>query len=108
MVKHTLRLVSHGKWVKLHVVFDSKAHVGDFCRLHADVVKAEIAMKNDKTTEACDAYGKAIMSLYRLVLGDAATRAIDAWFAEDVLQMVSQINPFIRDRIIPDVEKHSA
>lgn len=108
MVRHTLHLKNGNTSMRLRVKFDSAAHVERFCTLSAKVFSAEKRMKELGSTEACDQYGAAIMALYELVLGTEEARGVERWFGQNVLGMVSQINPFIRQKVMPDVEKCSA
>lgn len=108
MVRHTLNLKNGKAEMRLRIKFDTAAHVEEFCTLSAAAICAEKRMKELGTDEACDRYGAAIMALYALVLGEEAARSIEAWFGANVLGMVRQINPFITQKVLPDVEKVSA
>ena len=108
MVRRTLNLQNGRDRQKLYFEFNTEAHMEEFNRLHAEVIKAELAMKKDGTSTAAEQYGTALMAFYRLIFGEANARALEAWYGDNVLGMISEINPFIRSVVLPDVERCSA
>lgn len=109
MARYTLRLKNNKQSMVCRVEFDAAAHAEDFYRRYAEAVKAEIAMKQPGAQQReADAYGAAILRLYALVLGENAAQSVDAFFGDNVLAMITQVNAFIRDRVQPDVDRASA
>ena len=108
MVSRTIKLRNGMAEMQLRIRFDSAAHVAEFYQRLNDVVRYESIMKEQATSASADMYGRAIINLYELIFGEDATRSIEAWFGDNVLGMVSQINPIISKYIEPDVVKCSA
>lgn len=108
MVAKTLTLRLNGKALRVPVRFDELAHIDEFERLLTACIRQERAMKGPEAHAAAEAYGQAIEALYGLIFGKEWTRAILAWFGDEVRQMISQINPFVLQTVVPAVRAASA
>ena len=107
MVKRELRLEHNGQKLRVPVKFDTQAHIGDFDAYLNACIRWEHAMKEHPSDKADEAYGRAIMSLYTLVFGEQWAKTIETFFGEDALAMVQAVNPYILQRVVPDVRKVS-
>lgn len=102
-----LTLKQKNNMLRVPVRFDEN-QVEEFNRRMNDVIKSEREMKREQTQAAAESYGKCIKALYNLVFGVAQAGAIEGFYGDDVLLMVSTINPFIVSKVLPAVRRASA
>lgn len=107
MVHKTLILRRGGAALRVAFSFDESAHVEDFNSRMTDCVRMERMMKENGTIAAADLYGKSIEALYTLVMGEETAKAVFQYYGDDVVSMVSIINPVIIKDILPAVRRAS-
>ena len=107
MVHKTLNLRRGGAALRVAFSFDEAAHVEEFNSRMADCVKMERLLKEKRTVAAAELYGKTIELLYTLVMGEDTAKAVIQYFGEDMLLMVSTINPIMVKEIYPAVQRAS-
>lgn len=107
MVHKTLNLRRGGAALRVTFSFDESAHVEDFNSRMTDCVRMEHMMKEKGTIAAADLYGKSIEALYALVMGEETAKAVFQYYGDDVVSMVSAINPIIVEDVLPAVQRAS-
>lgn len=107
MVYKTLNLRRGGAALRVSFSFDEASHVEEFNSRMADCVRMERLMKEKGTIAAADLYGRAIEALYTLVMGEETTKAVMQYYGDDVVSMVSTINPIMINDILPAVRRAS-
>ena len=107
MVHKTLNLRRGSAALRVAFSFDEAAHVEEFNSRMADCVKMERLLKEKRTVAAAELYGKAIEALYVLVMGEDTAKAVIQYFGDDMLEMVSTINPIMVKEIYPAVQRAS-
>lgn len=106
-MRTTLVLKGRAGELRVPVTFDEREHVEEFFRRMADAARMERLMKDKQTSASAQLYGQAVMALYALVFGEEGARTIEAFHGEDMLSMVSVVNPFIVRRVVPAVQRAS-
>ena len=107
MVHKTLNLRRGGAALRVAFSFDEAAHVEEFNSRMADCEKMERLLNEKRTVAAAELYGKAIEALYALVMGEDTAKAVIQYFGNDMLEMVSTINPIMVKEIDPAVQRAS-
>lgn len=107
MVHKSLNLKRGGAALRVAFSFDESAHVEEFNSRMTDCVKMERLMKEKRTVAAAELYGKAIEALYALVMGEDTAKAVIQYYGDDMLEMISVINPIIVKYIYPAVQRAS-
>ena len=107
MVHKTLNLRRGGAALRVAFSFDEAAHVEKFNSCMANCVKMERLLKEKRTVAAAELYGKAIEALYTLVMGEDTAKAVIQYFGDDMLEMVSTINPIMVKEVYPAVQRAS-
>lgn len=107
MVHKILVLRRGGAALRVAFSFDESAHVEDFNSRMTDCVRMERMMKENGTIAAADLYGKAIEALYALVMGEDTAKAVIQYYGDDMIEMISVINPIIVEDVYPAVQRAS-
>ena len=107
MVHKTLNLRRGGAALRVAFSFDEPAHVEEFNSRMADCKKMEKLLNEKRTVAAAELYFKAIEALYTLVMGEDTAKAVIQYFGDDMLGMVSTINPIMSKEIDPAVQRAS-
>lgn len=109
----TLRLQSNSGDVKdIDIMIDVDVIAGDFVKKRDEFIVAQkriIAIQREgrKTgfENAYIEYGNALLDFLRVVFGAESILAIADFFEDNYIEMMTQLFPFINERIVPAVKR---
>lgn len=79
---------------------------GRLGRAYENLTKAQEKLKSNPAD--AEAFGNAVLDVFRVVFGDADTERILKFYEDSYTEMLADIAPFINDVVMPRVKSASA
>lgn len=90
----------------VHVDIEIARIIKNYRQLQIELMEAQ-NMTSQGSEQAFEAFGNAVIKLFRCLFGDENTQKILEYFENDYTEMAVQCMPFISDVIQPAIEKYS-
>lgn len=90
----------------IHINIEIGRIAKEYRQLQIELAEAQ-NMISQGSEQAFEAFGNAVIKLFRCLFGDENTQKILEYFENDYTEMAVQCMPFISDVIQPAIEKYS-
>lgn len=114
-VKETLALCDENGEVvqRIEIDFDADAIAKVFNQRWNDLIAAELTIKEfekdgskpEQLGEAWEAYGHAVVAMFRLVFGDDGAETVCNFYENNPTEMLEEVFPFITDVVLPKIKE---
>lgn len=107
-ITETLELLdsNNNAALTVHVDIEIGRIAKEYRQLQIELMEAQ-NMISQGNEQAFEAFGNAVIKLFRCLFGDENTQKILEYFENDYTEMAVQCMPFISDVIQPAIEKYS-
>lgn len=97
----------------LIINLDADSITREFRKKQIEIVKAEQSLNNlkkigvtkDKFDDALEIYGNAIISLFKLVLGEENAVKVLEFYEDNYIEMAREVIPYITEVIYPHIQQ---
>ena len=90
----------------IHIDIQIDRIVREYRQLQGELMEAQ-NMTSQGNEKAFEAFGNAVIKLFRCIFGDENTQKILEYFENNYMEMAVQCMPFISDVVQPAIEKYS-
>lgn len=87
----------------IHVEFNPEKLARSFNSARNDIIRAQLDMKKGSTGKKLEAFGSAIIKMFKVVFGEENTDELIEFFENNYVEMTEQIMPFITDVAAPAI-----